>query len=124
MESLWPDSDGRAVLPLRILATKPSSSFRQPRNNSLRGGESGGGGDAGGEGGEGGEGGTWGGHGGMWGWWSLSWQMSQPDMLSLPSLLQKMSRSGMIFCAMLLGMLLRLRVISSDPLYPTPLMVR
>ena len=100
-ESLWPDSDGRAVLPLRILATKPSSSFRQPRNNSLRGGVGGGGGDKGGEGGKDGRGGKTGGNGGALGWCVLSWQMSQPDLASLPSLLQVISRSGTMLSGIL-----------------------
>ena len=47
---------------------------------TIPGGELGGEGDAGGEGGEGGEGGMWGGHGGLCGC-TLSWQMSQPDLV-------------------------------------------
>ena len=38
----------------------------------------------------------------MWGS-VLSWQMSQPDLVTLESLRQVMSRSGMMFCGMTLN---------------------
>ena len=80
------------------IAPRRSSYFKQPRNHWSRGGDGGGGGaggDVGGEGGAEGKGGDEGGHGGMWGS-VLSWQMSQPDLVTLESLRQVMSRSGTI----------------------------
>eukprot|EP00964_Phaeocystis_antarctica_P051238 scaffold29894_cov59-Phaeocystis_antarctica.AAC.3 len=67
------------------IAPSRSSYFKQPRNHWSRGGDGGGGGTGGGAGGEGGAegaGGDEGGHGGMWGS-VLSWQISQPDLVTL-----------------------------------------